>query len=81
HRLQWQDRYIGQNAEASRSESLIIHMAKQAVSETHRRYMVQSDRIKSALATGFKIMEGQQIEPVEGDHPLFHEIKRDIAGA
>ncbi|MCF8025702.1 MAG: AAA family ATPase [Desulfobacteraceae bacterium] len=81
HRLQWQDRYIGQNAEASRSESLIIHMAKQAVSETHRRYMEQSDRIKSALATGFKIMEGQQIEPVEGDHPLFHEIKRDIAGA
>ena len=44
-----------------------------------RRYDEQRDRIKEALGVGFRILKGDDLEPLEGDHPVYEEIKKDIA--
>ena len=78
HRVQWRDDYVFQKQGDSRQDSLQIHMAKQAVGEIHRRYTEQSHHIKNALAVAYQVLDGKEMEPVEGDHPIYAEINRDI---
>ena len=40
--------------------------------------MEQAQQIKNALAVAYKVMEGEKIDLIEGDHPLYWEIKRDL---
>ena len=78
HRLQWRDEYVSQKQPHIRSDPLQIHVAKEMVKEIYQRYNEQSTHIKSALAAAYKSLSGNEIEPVEGDHPIYTEIKRDI---
>jgi hypothetical protein len=53
-------------------------MAKEAVKEMHRRYMEQGSQVKNALAVACRIVEGEAIDPIKGDHPIYWEICRDL---
>jgi MoxR-like ATPase len=78
HRIQWKDQAVAESEKELRNDPLEIHMAKKAVREMLRRYMEQPDRIQKALAVACRIAEGEILTPVAGDHPLFHEILRDL---
>jgi hypothetical protein len=56
----------------------MIFLAKAAVRDILRRYDEQRDQIKEALGVGFRILGGEDLEPIEGDHPVFVEIKKDL---
>jgi len=78
HRVQWKEDALAQREKEPRSDPLQIYMAKEAVKEMHRRYMEQGPQVKKALAVACRIMEGEAMEPVRGDHPLYWEIRRDL---
>ena len=78
HRIQWRDDISAQRENDARDDPLPIHMAKEALENIHRRYMEQAQQIKNALAVAYKVMEGEKIDLIEGDHPLYWEIKRDL---
>jgi hypothetical protein len=78
HRLQWRDEYISQKQSHARRDSSQIYVAKETVNEIFRRYNEQNNQIKSALAVAYHNLSGNRVEPVQGDHPIYEEIKRDI---
>jgi MoxR-like ATPase len=78
HRIQWKDQAVTECEKELRNDPLEIHMAKKAVREMLRRYREQPNRILKALAIACRIKEGETLTPVAGDHPLFHEILRDL---
>jgi len=78
HRVQWKEEVVAQREKEARSDPLDIHMAKEAVKEIHRRYMEQGSQIKNALAIACRIMEGDEMEPINGDHPIYWEIRSDL---
>ena len=78
HRVQWKEEAVAKREKQARSDPLDIHMAKEAVNEMHRRYMEQGPQIKNALAVACRIMEGDALEPIQGDHPIFREICSDL---
>ncbi len=78
HRIQWKDPVVAESEKELRIDPLEIHMAKQAVRQMLRRYREQAHRIQQALAAAYRIAEGETATPVEGDHPLFHEILKDL---
>lgn len=78
HRIQWKEEVVAQRERDIRVDPLPIYLAKQAVADVHRRYAEQAWLIKDALAVASRIAEGEAIEPVQGDHPLFWEIRRDL---
>jgi hypothetical protein len=78
HRIQWKEEYIAQREKQTREDSLAIHMAKESLKEMHRRYMEQGPQVKNALAVAFRVAEGESLEPIQGDHPIYWEIRRDL---
>jgi hypothetical protein len=34
--------------------------------------------VKEALATAYRIFQGEALEPVTGDHPIYVEIRKDL---
>ena len=78
HRIQWKDEILAQKEKAKRNDPFPIFLAKEAVKTISQRYREQSEHLKDALAIGSKIFQGETLEPLEGDHPLYVEIKRDI---
>jgi MoxR-like ATPase len=78
HRIQWKEEAVAQREKNARSDPLDIHMAKEAVSEMHRRYMEQGPQVKNALAVACRIMDGEEMEPIQGDHPIYWEIRSDL---
>jgi hypothetical protein len=78
HRIQWKDDYVFQKQTDTRRDPFQIHMAKEAVNDIYRRYNEQEHHIKNALAVGYQVYEGNTMEPVEGDHPIYDEIRRDM---
>ena len=78
HRIQWKEPAVAECEQEPRNDPLEIHLAKQAVREMARRYREQAHRVQQALATACRIAEGEMETPVEGDHPLFHEILKDL---
>ncbi len=78
HRIQWKEEAVARREKEARNDPLDIHMAKEAAKEMHRRYMEQGDQIKNALAAACRIVDGEDMEPVEGDHPLYWEIRKDL---
>jgi MoxR-like ATPase len=81
HRIQWKEAAIAECEQEPRNDPLEIHMAKKAVREMLRRYREQAHRIQQALATACRIAEGEMETPVAGDHPIFHEILKDLGPA
>jgi MoxR-like ATPase len=78
HRIQWKEEVAAQREKESRSDPLEMYMAKEAVKEMHRRYMEQGPRVKSALAVANRISEGEAMDPIQGDHPIYWEIHKDL---
>lgn len=78
HRIQWKDEVLSQKERARRDDPFQIFLAKEAVKTVSQRYREQSDHLKEAFALGSKIFQGESLEPMEGDHPIYAEIKRDI---
>jgi hypothetical protein len=78
HRIQWKEEAVAQKEKEARRDPLPIYMAKEAVKEMHRRYMEQGTQLKNALAVACKISEGEKLEPVQGDHPVYWEIRMDL---
>jgi MoxR-like ATPase len=79
HRTQWKDEIVSQRERSKRDDPFPIFLAKEAVKTVSQRYREQSEHLKDALAVGSKIFEGESLEPLEGDHPLYAEIKKDLA--
>jgi len=78
HRVQWRDDTLSQKERSQRDDPFPIFLAKEAVKAVSQRYRQQSDYIKDALAIGAKIFQGESLEPLDGDHPLYREIKKDV---
>jgi len=78
HRLQWKEEYIAQKQGDERRDPFQIHMARETVNEIYRRYNEQSHLIKNALSVAYQARSGEDLEPIEGDHPIYAEIKRDL---
>lgn len=78
HRLQWKEDYIAQKQGDTRRDPFQIYIAKEMVNEIYRRYNEQSRQIKNALALAYQALSGKDLEPIEGDHPIYAEIKRDL---
>jgi MoxR-like ATPase len=78
HRVQWRDEYLARMEKSRRDDPFMIFLAKAAVRDILRRYDEQRDQIKEALGVGFRILGGEDLEPIEGDHPVFMEIKKDL---
>ena len=78
HRLQWKEDYIAQKQGDTRRDPFQIYLAKEMVNEVYRRYNEQSRHIKNALAVAYQALSGKDLEPIEGDHPIYAEIKQDL---
>ena len=78
HRVQWKEEVLSQKERAKRDDPFPIFLAKEAVKMVSQRYREQSEHLKDALAVGSKIFQGEPLEPLEGDHPLYMEIRKDI---
>lgn len=78
HRIQWKDEVLTQKERSKRDDPFPIFLAKEAVKIISQRYREQSEHLKDALAVGSKIFQGEPLEPLEGDHPLYAEIKKDV---
>lgn len=75
HRIQWRDE---DEARDRREDALPIHRAREAVRRVFRRYTEQSDRIQSALIAANRLVDGEDVQPVQGEHPIYMEIMRDL---
>ncbi len=75
HRIQWRDE--GEMHDR-REDVLPIHRAREAVRRVFRRYTEQSDRIQSALIAANRMVNGEDVKPVQGEHPIYMEIMRDV---
>lgn len=80
HRIQWKDQILSQKEKAKRDDPFQIYLAKEAVKIVAQRYREQGEHLKDALAIGSKIFQGESLEPLEGDHPLYVEIRKDALG-
>jgi hypothetical protein len=49
-------------------------------SEIWHRFAERREEILAALARAAHILAGADLQPLEGDHPLYAEIKRDLGG-
>ena len=78
HRVQWRDEILSQKERAKRDDPFPIFLAKEAVRMVSQRFREQSEHLKDALAIGSRIFQGERLEPLEGDHPVYVEIKKDI---
>ncbi len=78
HRIQWKDEVLSQKERARRDDPFQIFLAKEAVKTVSQRYREQSEHLKDALALGSRIFQGEPLEPLEGDHPIYVEIKKDL---
>ena len=80
HRVQWRDTYVSAREHEARRDPFPLHLAKHAVAEIWQRFAEQHEQIMSALARAAHILAGEALPPLEGDHPIFAEIKRDLGG-
>jgi hypothetical protein len=78
HRVQWKDQVLSQKERSKRDDPFSIHLVREAVKVILQRYREQSDHLKDALSVGSRIFQGESLEPLEGDHPLYQEIKKDL---
>ncbi len=79
HRIQWKETILSQKERSKRDDPFPIFLAKEAIRIVSQRYREQSENVKDALAIGSKIFQGEALEPLEGDHPLYAEIRKDVA--
>jgi hypothetical protein len=75
HRIQWRDE---ETSNERREDALPIFRAREAVRRVFRRYTEQGERIQSAMVAANRILSGEDVQPIEGEHPIYLEIMRDL---
>jgi MoxR-like ATPase len=78
HRAQWTETHLSLLQKDRRNDPLQIHLAREAINEVFQRYSEQAEHVKEALATAYRIFQGEVLEPVAGDHPIYVEIRKDL---
>jgi MoxR-like ATPase len=78
HRVQWKDSYLSKKEGEARNDPFQIYLVKEATEEIFQRYNEQRDYLLEALSIGYRACAGEAIAPLEGDHPIYEEIKKDI---
>jgi len=78
HRLKWKDRFYLSASKDERNDTIEVYLAKTAIEEVLNRYREQSSRIKMAFKAAFEFLQGKRVELVEGDHPIYDEIKKVV---
>jgi MoxR-like ATPase len=78
HRVQWKDSYLSKKEGEARNDPFQIYLVKEATEEIFQRYNEQRDYLLEALSIGYRACAGEAITPLEGDHPIYEEIKKDI---
>lgn len=78
HRIQWKDTYLSKKEGEGRDDPFQIYLAKEAAAEVFQRYHEQRDYLVEALSIGYRAFAGEEVSPLEGDHPIYEEIKKDI---
>ncbi|MFP3870403.1 MAG: AAA family ATPase [Syntrophobacteria bacterium] len=79
HRTRWTDAHVSLRQRDPRSDPLQIHLAREAVNEVYQRYSEQAEHVKAALARAYRIFQGEDLEPLPGDHPIYAEIRKDLS--
>ncbi len=78
HRVQWKDSYLSKKEGGGRNDPFQIYLAKEATEEIFQRYNEQRDYLLEALALACRAFNGEEVTPLDGDHPIYEEIKNDI---
>jgi MoxR-like ATPase len=78
HRTQWRESYLVARERERRREPLLLHAARQATMAVFRRFCEQRHEILHALNTAARVLDGEDLSPPQGDHPLYVEIRRDL---
>ncbi len=78
HRAQWTDTHLSLLQKDRRNDPLQIHLAREAINEVYQRYGEQAEHVKAALASAYRIFQGETLELVAGDHPIYAEIRKDL---
>ncbi len=78
HRARWTEAHLSLMQKDRRSDPLQIHMAREAINEVYQRYSEQAEHVKTALANAYRIFQGEPLEPLAGDHPIYGEIRKDL---
>ncbi|MBW2038487.1 MAG: AAA family ATPase [Deltaproteobacteria bacterium] len=78
HRIQWKDSYLSRKEGEGRNDPFQIYLAKEATEEIFQRYNEQREYLLEALSIGWRAFAGEEITPLDGDHPIYEEIKKDI---
>jgi MoxR-like ATPase len=78
HRAQWTEAHLSLRQQDRRNDPFHIYLARQAVNEVYQRYSEQADHLKEALGRGYRIFQGESLEPFAGDHPIYAEIRKDL---
>ena len=78
HRTQWKDSYLSKKEGEGRNDPFQIYLAKEATEEVFQRYNEQREYLLEALSLACRAFAGEEITPLDGDHPIYEEIKKDI---
>ncbi|UCG12110.1 MAG: AAA family ATPase [Deltaproteobacteria bacterium] len=78
HRAQWTEPHLSLWQKDRRKDPLQIHLAREAINEVYQRYSEQDEHVKAALARAYRIFQGEPLEPLSGDHPIYAEIVKDL---
>ena len=78
HRTQWRESYLLARERERRREPILLHTARQATATVFRRFHEQRHEIMAALHTASRLLDGEELPPPQGDHPLYAEIRRDL---
>jgi hypothetical protein len=78
HRTQWRESYLLAREREARRDPLLLHAARQAAAMVFRRFHEQRHTMMQALHTAARVLDGEELSPPQGDHPLYVEIRRDL---
>ncbi|MBN1255091.1 MAG: AAA family ATPase [Deltaproteobacteria bacterium] len=78
HRIQWKDSYLSKKEGEARDDPFPIYLAKEATEEIFQRYTEQREYLLEALSVGYRAFAGEEASLLEGDHPIYEEIKKDV---
>ncbi len=78
HRTQWRESYLLARERERRQEPLLLHAARHATAAVLHRFHEQRHDLLASLGTAARVLDGEDLPPPQGDHPLYSEIRRDL---
>ena len=78
HRIQWKDTYLSKKEGEGRNDPFQIYLAKEGTEEIFQRYNEQREYFLDALSLACGAFLGEEATPLDGDHPIYEEIKKDV---